>query len=84
MMMEEASGKAFDALLSYGVAGIFSAAFLMLTIWLLRFGMTEAKAQFQMIHSEIADLNQKIMNMSVLVARLEENVISLLEEKRSR
>ena len=80
-MIEETSNRAFDALLSYGIAGIFSFAFLAGTFWVLRFGMGEVKSQFDRLHVEIAEMNQRVMDLSVLVGKLEENVITLLKER---
>jgi hypothetical protein len=80
-MIEETSSRAFDALLSYGIAGIFSFAFLAGTFWVLKFGMGEVKNQFDRLHVEIAELNQRVMGLSVLVGKLEENVITLLKER---
>ena len=80
-MIEETSSRAFDALLSYGIAGIFSFAFLAGTFWVLKFGMGEVKNQFDRLHVEIAELNQRVMDLSVLVGKLEENVITLLKER---
>jgi len=80
-MIEETSNRAFDALLSYGVAGIFSFAFLAGTFWILKFGMGEVKTQFDRVHTEIAELNQRVMELAILVGKLEENVITLLKER---
>ncbi len=80
-MIEETSNRAFDALLSYGIAGIFSFAFLAGTFWVLKFGMGEVKNQFDRLHVEIAEMNQRVMDLSVLVGKLEENVITLLKER---
>ena len=78
-MIEETGEKAFDALLSFGIAGIFSFAFLVGVFALARFAMSEVKTHFDRVHQEIAELNQKVMGLAVLVGKLEENVISLLK-----
>jgi len=78
-MIEETSSRAFDALLSYGIAGVFSFAFLAMCFYLMRFGMFEVKNSFEQIHKEIGELNQRLMELSVLVAKLEENVIQILK-----
>ena len=80
-MIEETSSRAFDALLSYGIAGIFSFAFLAMCFYLLRFGMNEVKNSFQMVHTEIGELSQRVMDLNVLVGKLEENLITLLKER---
>ena len=81
-MIEETSSRAFDALLSYGIAGVFSFAFLAMCFYLMRFGMNEVKSSFQLVHQEIHDLSQKVMDLSVLVAKLEENVKALLGDRK--
>ena len=43
--------------------------------------MNEVKSSFQLIHQEISDLSQKVMDLSVLLAKLEENVITLLGDR---
>ena len=80
-MIEETSSRAFDALLSYGIAGVFSFAFLAMCFYLMRFGMNEVKSSFQLVHQELHDLSQKVMDLSVLVAKLEENVKALLGDR---
>ena len=81
-MIEETSSRAFDALLSYGIAGVFSFAFLAMCFYLIRFGMTEVKSSFQLVHQEIHDLSQKVMELAVLVGKLEENVTTLLGDRK--
>lgn len=80
-MIEETGERAFDALLSYGIAGVFSFAFLAMCFYLMRFGMNEVKSSFQMVHKEISELSQKVMELAVLVGKLEENVTTLLSDR---
>jgi len=80
-LIEETGTRAFDALLSYGIAGVFSFAFLAMCFYLMRFGMNEVKSSFQMVHKEISELSQKVMELAVLVAKLEENVTTLLSDR---
>ena len=60
-----------------------SLAFFPLLFWLcvLRFGMNEVKSSFQMVHTEIGELSVRVMELNVLVGKLEENVITLLKER---